>query len=476
MVIHARLRFPKHRSQTTLSVRPFQKGVLSVVLAGLFVWGSNATLMADADTDLLQPPAVRAESALDDPMAGLMLPKQRSWSSLNQIYEFDRLPLGQRIPVILVPGRAEEFQQDSWWKRFYRHSMRNSQFRHNFKLYVFLYNSKEELDVQAHGLAMDLRKRFGHLPESQPLMLVTYSLGGVIAREVLKEPGMLEKLDTQIAIAVPFHGSPLFDPDWFSQYLNPPNRSPVRRFWDRNIYRAYMFGKSNLTRGLGWDNFDRSKPQFDAAIPHQLAGDQVSSLVPPYVEYPMADEIRAKTIVFASYLENGYTQSNQPFNPRKLPRFVLDNTLSLPKEAVATVLPFYGYTVHSVFTYMNNQLANLPTYTPDDPQGENTHLYRFNDGAIPLSSMLFLKPSDKPYDQDVWELVRLANVRKTRIFVNLDHMDVGEYTLRKSGLVRPDLIHPEDGERSPDEWVMYDLLQRLQQLQALQTKPSAPNP
>lgn len=397
---------------------------------------------------------------IDEATYGLKLTHQRTWHSLNQIYQFDHQPLGKRLPVILVPGRAEEFQHNSWWKSFHDMSERDPVFRHHFKLYAFLYNSKEELDVQADGFSTEVRRRFGKLPRTQPLMLVTYSLGGVIARESLKDKDILDKVDTNIAIAVPFHGSPMFDPDWFSEYLRPPNRSPIRRFWDRTIYRSYMFSKSNLTRGLRWDNFDRSKPQF-RPNGADIAGDQARATVQPYVEYPMADEIRSRTVVYASYMENGYTKSNQPFNPLRMPKFVLDNSLALPRELVASILPFYGFTVHSVFTYMNNQMANIPTYTPEDPQGKNTHLYRFNDGAIPLSSMLFLKPTPNPYADDLWGLVGASTVRNVRIFVNLDHTHLGEYTLNKLKLVKGDLIHPEDGIRAPNSWIRYDLLNRL---------------
>lgn len=415
-----------------------------------------------------------------------LMPYQRNRHSLNQIYEFDRTPLGDRIPVIVVPGRAEEFQHNSWWRGLHHSCDRNPEFTRNFKLYVFLYDSKEELDVQAHALTEDIKRRFSQLPSSQPLMLVTYSLGGVISRETLQDPGILDQVDTMIAIAVPFHGSPLFDPDWFSEYLNPPNRSPVRRFWDRTVYRGYMFSKSNLTRGLKWDNFDSSKPQFDMEEKRRLAklrlkgnkngknktalaGDQALSTVSPYQEYPHADEIRAKTIVYTSFMVNGYTKTNQPFNPLKLPKYVLDNSLAFPKQIVATVLPFYGFTVHSVFTYMNNQMANIPTYTPEDPQGKNTHLYRFNDGAIPVSSMLFLKPSKEPYEQDIQELVDQATVRKARVFVNLDHMHLGEYTPFKKSLIKPDMEHPVEGKRSPNEWIILDLLSRLRELQKSQS-------
>ncbi|MFX5987658.1 hypothetical protein ABTF25_19765, partial [Acinetobacter baumannii] len=78
-----------------------------------------------------------------------LLPHERTRHSLNQIYEFDRSALGRRLPVILVPGRAEEFQQNSWWKSLNRMSAQNEEFTRRFKLYVFLYDSKKQLAEQA---------------------------------------------------------------------------------------------------------------------------------------------------------------------------------------------------------------------------------------------------------------------------------------------------------------------------------------
>lgn len=397
-----------------------------------------------------------------------LLPNERTKRTLNQIYEYDHRPLGKRMPVVLVPGRAEEFQQNSWWKGFDQVTQDNPNFQKRFKAYVFLYNSKEELDVQADSLVRDLKRRFSNLPASQPLMLVTYSLGGVISREALKDAWILNRVDTLIAIAVPFHGSPMFDPDWFSYYLNPPNRSPIRRFWDRTVYRYYMFSKSNLTRGLRWDNFDSSKPQFHAheklSPNHKIMGDQANSQLLTFKEYPNADAIRAKTVIYASYVMNEYTDPQHHFSPFRLPKYLLNHSLAFPKHIIAAILPFYGFTVHSVFTYMNNQLANLPTYTPENPQGLNTHLYRYNDGAIPMSSMMFMKARNKPYDEDLTGLLKLSTARQHRIFKDLDHMHLGEYAIIKGKLSQPDMLHPEDGVHSPIKWLVYDLLLRARLL------------
>jgi pimeloyl-ACP methyl ester carboxylesterase len=403
----------------------------------------------------------------------LLLPRQHSRYSLNQIYEFDHSPIGKRIPVILLPGRAEEYQQNSWWRSVHHRTRQNADYQKTFKTYLFLYDSKEELAVQAQGLATELRKNFAQLPKSQPLMLVSYSLGGVIAREVLADADILERVDTLIAIGVPFHGSPMFDSKWFTEYLNPPNRFAIRRFWDRANYHVYMLGKTNLQHGLKWDNFDSSKPVFKESKDGSV---RVVETPETYVSYPNEDAIRKRMIVYGSFLENGYTNTAQPANPRRLPRYALkdgkgksrqekrESWLKIPGKILVSILPVYGLTVHSVFTYMNYQLANLPSHTQELPEGKNTHLYRYNDGAIPLTSDLFLSSREKPYGESLDTLVKETHARKVRIFANLDHVDLGEYNLLKSKLRRSDVIHPEEGAFLPNQWILLDLCQRAQDL------------
>ena len=303
-----------------------------------------------------------------------------------------------------------------------------------------------------------MNTHFGQLPKEQKVVLVTYSLGGMIARDAMQNPDTMDRVSTVFGIAVPYHGSPLFDPEWFTRYFKHPDHSPLRTAWDRLIYRSYMFNKTNLTRGLSWDNFDRSMPRFDAEHIN-IQGDHVHQNIPAYEEPAHIAAFKQKLILYASYLENGFTKTNQPFNPIKLPKYVLDTTTKLPKRALGTVLPFYGFTVHSVFTYMNYQLATIPTYTPSDPQGKDTNLYRFNDGAIPLSSMLYLPARQTPYNDNFEGLINAMDAPAARVFVNIDHMHIGQYSMIKSKIRTKDVLHESDGDMTPNEWVLYDLQQ-----------------
>lgn len=434
------------------------------VVMGVFLYSPFVVWAADNSDDLVKQKQAKLEAYLKKnarlsdkyPHTVLYNVKKRRTVGLNRVFEFEPTPLDKRIPVVLVPGRAEEFQQSSWWKKIDKLIRKDAVFNQYFKLYVYVYDSTQAVEFQALDFSKEMKARFAHLPEVQQVVLVTYSMGGMISVQAMQEAEIFNRIHTMFALAVPFHGSPLFDPDWFTTYMRSPNYSPIRTIWDRLIYRGYLYNKPNLIQGLRWNNFDSSLPQFDRGTVH-VKGDQIFHRDVGFKSKPMDEEIKKKTIVYASYLENGYTKSNQPFNPLKLPKYVLDKSAKLPKELVGTVFPAYGLSAHSVLTYMNYQLANIPTFTPEYPEGKNTNLYRFNDGAIPLSSMLWLPQRDTPYSDDFQGLIKAVDVQKVRVFVNLDHMHIGDYGLRKSRLITDDVVHPQEGKRAPNEWIVKDL-------------------
>lgn len=400
-------------------------------------------------------------SALEEAEAPNMYHYRSRWfKGLGRIFHYEDSLLGDRTPVILIPGRAQEKQWSSWWKKFRSDIRWDKEFNNRYKLYVFVYDSSDELSEQTEAFKHSFKKHFSWLPDDKKVIFVTYSLGGMIAREAMSEEEIMTKVDTMFGIAVPFHGSPIFDPEWFARYMKPPNPSPIRKMWDKVLYKAYFFKKDNLTRGLQWDNFDGSMPLFDWDEP-KILGDMIHHPVTSYIPYDYDDALRSKTIVYASYLENEYTKPRESFEFKKIPQYVINGSAKLPKQVAGTILPVYGYSVHSVLGYMNKQLSNIPTATPRYPEGKNIHLYRYNDGALPMSSMLFLPKRDEPYEEDLNELVDIAKTqsfKNIRIFKGIDHTHIGEYSLRDSKTISSDELHPEEGEREPIEWLIYDLL------------------
>ncbi|MBK8189483.1 MAG: hypothetical protein IPK79_03445 [Vampirovibrionales bacterium] len=402
-------------------------------------------LVADAPKVLMAPARLRAQ---------MPLVQWRRRESLNHLYQFDETALVGRTPLILLPGRAEEFQQNSWWKKFRRMTRDNKPFNARYKLYAFIYNSSDELAVQAADFTREANAYFSDFPvQGRAMTLICYSLGGMITSEAMRDPSLLARVDRVFAIAVPFHGSPMFDPEWFTKYLRPGNHSPIRRFWDRSAYRLYLFGKSNLKDGLRWQNFDGSKPLYGKP---EVYGHMLVGAAEPYHPHPVTDAFKRKLIVYASYLENPYT------NPEKYKKKgvtqIIKMPLYLPRAVVGSLLPIYGVSVHSIFSYMNIQLANLPTYDPENPLGKNERLYRYNDGVFPLTSMLFLPARARPYRENFEDMLPLMDIRSARVFVGIDHVEIGEYARTRRRLITSDALDPKAGARTPHQWLILDLM------------------
>ncbi len=397
--------------------------------------------------------------------ATVPLVQSRKRHSLNHIYQFESSPLGERVPVILIPGRAEEFQNGAWWSKFRKEAKKNAYFQNHCKLYAFIYDSRNEVSEQSEDFTKDFMAIFGpeaSLAQKRKPILIGYSLGGIIARTAMEDDAVYDRVEKVIAIAVPFHGSPIFDPDWFTQFLAPGLRSPIRAAWDRAIYRFYLFDKSNLRRGLSWDNFDHSKPQFKQ---HIVKGDMVLPAMEAYREPSTTPRFKEKLLVYASYLPNHSTEEADKISLLEAPIKLVQDTRKLPKAVVGSFIPFYGFSVHAVFDYTNLQLNNIPTYTPDSPEGKVNNLYRYNDGVIPLSSMLFLPARKTPYSEDLEDLLRAVDVPKVRLFYNLNHMHIGDYIpplLTPKKINTQDMCHPSEGKHTPNQWLLHDLKNYLE--------------
>lgn len=395
---------------------------------------------------------------------------------LNRLYAFDKTPLGGRMPLILVPGHAQEFQNHAWWQKFKSQTEDSPGFDSRYKLYVYLYNSNEELPVQSAELVQGIRRYFINAPApskqmpSKKVVFVGYSLGGIIVRQAMEDAEVFRATDVAFAVATPFHGSPIFNSRWFSKAAQPMARSPIRKGLDRLLYSGYFLNKVNLIRYLQWDNFDGSMPQFNELSEKEQVQLQMASYQARSTDALDPQQLKKKLIIYASFLDNSYVaESNSRTTSLKTSEIIVNRIQTIPKVTIGYVLPYYGSSVHSAMTYVNGVMSNLPTRTESNhtaevslsgPKSENRRLYKYNDGVIPLSSMLFLPPRAYPYDEDFKTMVEASDVSMVRIFPNLDHLDIGEYRMSRKRLTVSDLMHPEDGERSPNAWILYDLQAR----------------
>jgi hypothetical protein len=388
----------------------------------------------------------------------------RKQPHLNHLYQFDESPLNGRQAVIVIPGRSQEGQGNPWWRKLTKAVAQQPALQQRYKFYLFLYDSTELLSLLSTEFAQELESFTQHqAPNSPKLVIVSYSLGGLIARDTLLDnPTLMEKTQTVFGMATPYHGSLLFDKSWFDKFFQNP--SPFRKLSDKIAYQAFMFGRDNLVQDMGWRNFDGSIPQPKITKfwhkPNNDSNNNTNEVISlPLPKYRSSDarvtEFKKRLIVYASYLENAYTKPAKKRKP--LLTTTSNEIIHVPANLLGTVLPIYGYTVHGAMTYMNWQIANIPTVTPQANWAGLQHLYRYNDGVIPLSSMLYLPERNEPYNEPLHNFQTLYDGCYLRVFYDIDHVDMGHYRWPEKGLITNDIYHWSLGGRKPMDWLFYDL-------------------
>ena len=80
---------------------------------------------------------------------------------LNHLYAFDSKPLGDRIPLVILPGRAQEAQRNPWWRKFETRWKLQADLEARYKLYIFMYDSTQKLEIPTD----EFRQDFHHFVE-----------------------------------------------------------------------------------------------------------------------------------------------------------------------------------------------------------------------------------------------------------------------------------------------------------------------
>lgn len=408
---------------------------------------------------MLLPKATAAISPLASPHHTL---------PMNHLYPFDETPLGRRAPLIILPGRAQESQGNPWWKKFYHAWQAEPALQKKYKLYVFLYDSTVNVEVPTLAFRHALHDFLDTTTHSQAkIVLLSYSLGGLIARDALiEEPALLEHIDTVFGMSVPYHGSPLFDKNWLGQHFT--HYSPLRRGWDELIYTLYLKSKSNLVDGMAFVNFDGSKPQ--SSQPKAVLGLLPREALPLSPNLPRWKEsetpalrvFKSKLLVYASYLKSQYSEHGKE-GLVKDDLTVFGTVSRVNNLVLGSVVPTYVPSVHRTLDFMGRQMAQLPVANvpywkkPKSYPLGHGHPYRFNDGVIPASSLFYLPVRDTPYTEYIGAYPQLWDICGGRFFDDLDHVDLGHYRYPEFPLVKKDVFHGNEKAKKPMQWLLDDL-------------------
>jgi len=371
---------------------------------------------------------------------------------LNHLYSFEKEPLGDQIPLVIVPGRAQESQSNPWWEKLQQYLDEYPDVRDKYKVYIFLYDSTQHVDHTGLEFKHDFVYFVENLPKNhKDIVIISYSLGGQIVRDSLIErPDLMSHVDTVFGLSVAYHGSPLFDPEWMKDTFS--HYSPIHRGWDKFFYGMYLLPKQNLVDDMGFDNFDQSKP--DAIIPNKVLGlikkepKSLRPLRPVWDESTSAAlrEFKSKLVVYGAYIQSDLTA--EP------PTEFLHTLSQLNEKTIGAVWPNYFPSVHRTLEFMGRemgkvQVANVP---------ENAlHPYRYNDGVIPTSSLFYLPNRDTPYTEDIAIYPTLWDICGGRLFEDIDHVDIGHYRWPPYRMEARDIFDPEKEKRKPLDWLFQDL-------------------
>lgn len=178
-------------------------------------------------------------------------------------------PLADRIPVILVhglnkneiPGKPDI----TVWSGLMYHLQQSEEFNKRFKFYHLLYLSNVQ-SVRDMGLSFgDLIDQMDQADSSfrgKPLVIIGYSMGGLVARSYMQEPRLRnssglggDRVLGLITLGTPHHGSP---------FANGPARDEKAGQWasylfklvDHGLFNSSLTWSSDNRFDLHWDNYD----------------------------------------------------------------------------------------------------------------------------------------------------------------------------------------------------------------------------
>lgn len=381
----------------------------------------------------------------------------------SAIYQQDISPLGNRSPLLFVHGGNGERQPLFRWDKVLKRFEKDPDFKKTFKVFLMRYDSNESLKVivpQCSNAIVDLYEKTGR----RPITVMALSLGGNVMQGALLDPRVDKCVDKVVAMATPFHGSPLFSSDWFVHSIYKNKFHPLSRVVDNLDYRIYFSLHPAYQKELRWDNFDRHMPQtgsFKSRLPFGPKGDLTvrRDENTKLAEINKKDEVnKYKFVTFAGYLVNPYITKVRGFGKR------LEHALLGPYRLFALRVPAQLGRENQMLKVMGNQIAQVEG-TEGSPESNQKHrYYSLNDGLTPVSSALYLPPEAVRkhhllHEDDIPGLHKYLDVRFARVFRNIDHVTFvdGATPHRGSNLV-VDKLHPEQGRRHIFDWMLSEIM------------------
>lgn len=382
-----------------------------------------------------------------------------------ELYQLDEQPLAGRKPLLLVHGLLGENWPLFRWGDVTRHLNSNQEFKGAYKIYLARYDTVAPLS----GVIEPFRQAVGKLYSvsgSKPISIVALSMGGNVVQESMADSAIDGSIEKVLTMGTPFHGSPLFTYDWMQYGFLHNHRAPWVKADLLMSYQLYFARHQNLLSDLRWDNIDKNIPavgNFSAHVPWRIRGD----LTPTVDGNPHIVGINAelktdksKFITYGGYLVAPWAHADRPSLTWQAAR--------LPAQFVGTTVPFHFGREHPVLRVLNREISWVPPSVEGakSKQASRKIMYGLNDGITPVASALFL-PAKTFNDEfclsesDVLTLSQFVDVRKARVFRNIDHLTyIDGYRPRRASRFLRDELHPRDGERAIFDWILSDVLDK----------------
>jgi len=377
-----------------------------------------------------------------------------------QIYQLNTEMLGERTPLLLVHGLRGEYRRQFRWDKLVKKLKEDERFRTSYKIYLARYDSTASLRNTIPNFqkaVLKLSKATG-----KPITVMALSLGGNLVYESMQDAEVDGAIKYLFTMATPFHGSPLFSPNWFQKKKKKNLSYPLTRIDHSLSYRLYFKRNPHLLQDLKWDNADGFVPSPGPFRSKLLFGPSGDLTVQSDSNLFLSDLIanskvdKRKIIAYSGYL----------LNPYLLPslRRQFETTMLAPYTFVTIMVPAHLAREHPVLKMLNREISRvIPGQSA--PRVPNwPHMYGLNDGITPVNSAIFL-PAEAcrqlplAREDDLSKVKAATDIRLARVFRNIDHLTfLDNYRPRRGVRLLRDQLNVESGQRPMFDWILDDLM------------------
>lgn len=324
-----------------------------------------------------------------------------AWNNKTSLIPVDSKLIGLRTPVILVHGNKNESESEFGWKTFLKEATKDPVANTLFKFYLFSYDSGRPNDYNGStlGYAIDT------LPELQDksITLLAYSRGGIISRYFMNYYTIIngtyegkfggDKVSRLITLATPHRGSPAADL-WWTYFSFDYSFSDLTSVALSDLYFNFNIWDERTSRYLLWDDIDGILTNDSILWHSALEGKDICrKLMSSDSDLRVLNLTERYLNKIIAYGGNNYSSSLYKKLALRIYATVSDITglyrlswLNKHNQLdLATVLMAKMPIIPNGYQFE----CNLTVLNPID---NNYRPFQANDGLVPLTSALFLKP------------------------------------------------------------------------------------